>query len=288
MLLALRVHPSRRADLLSDETLRFLPSVETQEYIDGFGNACTRIVAPAGRITISSAFEILDHGQPDPVALDARQQAIGELPDEVLVYLLGSRYCDTDRLGDFAWATFGATPPGWARVQAIADFVHERIRFDYQRADPRRTASGGLEGRAGVCRDFAHLAITLCRAMNIPARYCTGYLGDIGVPAAPYPMDFSAWLEVWLDGRWHTFDPRHNTPRIGRILMATGRDATDVALSTSFGAATLAGFRVVTEEIRDGAQPALRAEPDARPCQAGMPPASRVAVFAEALPADGG
>jgi transglutaminase-like putative cysteine protease len=183
---------------------------------------------------------------------------------------------------------FGATQPGWARVQAISDFVHRRIRFDYQRADPRRTASGGLKGRAGVCRDFAHLAIALCRAMNIPARYCTGYLGDIGVPPAPYPMDFSAWMEVWLDGRWHTFDPRHNTPRIGRILMATGRDATDVAISTSFGAATLADFRVVTEEVRNGAQPALRAEPDARPCQGGMPPASRVEVFAEALPADGG
>ena len=185
MLLMLRVHPSRRTDLLTDEILRFTPAVQAHDYIDAFGNACTRILAPAGSITISTEFVIFDHGRPDVVAPDARQHDIGEIPDDVLVFLLGSRYCDTDRLADFAWATFGATPPGWARVQAICDFVHGHIRFDYQHADPLRTASGGLEDRTGVCRDFAHLAITLCRCMNIPARYCTGYLGDIGVPPVP-------------------------------------------------------------------------------------------------------
>ena len=284
MLLALRIHPSRRSDLLTDEALRFTPALHAHDYTDAFGNVCTRILAPAGRTTISTDFEIFDPGRPDAVDPGARQHDIGELPDAVLVYLLGSRYCDTDRLGDFAWATFGATPPGWPRVQAICDFVHERIRFDYQKADPLRTASGGLDDRTGVCRDFAHLAIALCRCMNIPARYCTGYLGDIGVPPVDYPMDFSAWFEAWLDGRWFAFDARHNIPRIGRILMATGRDATDVALSTSFGASTLAGFKVVTEEVAHAAPHLLQEAAARRPCEVDMPPASRVAVFADALP----
>jgi transglutaminase-like putative cysteine protease len=249
MLLALNIHPSRRADLLTDQVLSFSPAVEARDYLDGFGNVCTRIVAPAGRTTISTGFEIYDSGRPDVVVPDARQHDIGELPDEVLVFLLGSRYCDTDRLGDFAWATFAHTPPGWARVQAIVDFVHDHIAFNYQNADATRTAFGGFHDRTGVCRDFAHLAIALCRCMNIPARYCTGYLGDIGIPPVDYPMDFSAWFEVFLGGHWYTFDARHNRPRIGRILMATGRDATDVALSTSFGASRLVGFTVVTDEV---------------------------------------
>ncbi len=249
MLLALNIHPSRRVDLLTDQVLSFTPAVEARNYLDGFGNVCTRIEAPAGRTTISTSFEIYDSGRPDVVVPDARQHDIGDLPDDVLVFLLGSRYCDTDRLGDFAWATFANTPPGWARVQAIVDFVHDHIAFNYQNADATRTAFGGFNDRTGVCRDFAHLAITLCRCMNIPARYCTGYLGDIGVPAVPDPMDFSAWFEVFLGGHWYTFDARHNRPRIGRILMATGRDATDVALSTSFGASRLVGFTVVTDEV---------------------------------------
>ncbi len=249
MLLALNIHPSRRADLLTEQRLTFTPPVEVRDYVDGFGNVCTRIVAPAGVTTIATSFEIYDHGRPDPVVPDAVQHDIRDLPDEVLVFLLGSRYCDTDRLGDFAWAQFGQTAPGWSRVQAICDFVHGHIAFNYQNADPLRTAHGGFTDRTGVCRDFAHLAITLCRAMNIPARYCTGYLGDIGVPPVPDPMDFSAWFEAWLGGHWHTFDARHNRPRIGRILMATGRDATDVAISTSFGASRLVGFTVVTDEI---------------------------------------
>jgi len=207
----------------------------------------SRITAPAGLTTITTAFEIYDSGQSDVVAADAIQHNIKDLPDDVLVFLLGSRYCETDRLADFAWSTFAKAPLGWGRVQAICDFVHDRIAFAY---DPLRTAFGAYTDKTGVCRDFAHLAVTLCRCMNIPARYCTGYLGDIGVPPVPDPMDFSAWFEVYLSGRWYTFDARHNTPRVGRILMATGRDATDVALSTAFGIARLARFEVTCEEIQ--------------------------------------
>ena len=250
MLLALDVHPSRHRDLLSDSDIRFDPPVNVRAYLDGFGNACTRITAPAGILAISTEFDIHDSGRPDAVVPNAIQHPIADLPDNVLVYLLGSRYCDTDRLADFAWANFSEVPSGWGRVQAICDFVHSHIAFDYQKADPLRTAHGGYMDRAGVCRDFAHLAITLCRCMNIPARYCTGYLGDIGIAPVPDPMDFSAWFEAYLGGHWYTFDARHNTPRIGRILMATGRDATDVALSTSFGVSRLVRFEVVTEEVR--------------------------------------
>ena len=249
MLLVLDIHPSRRVDLLSEQAIVFDQPIEARGYIDGFGNSCTRIVAPAGVTTISTLFDIYDDGNPDIVDQTAVQHDVKDLPDDVLVFLLGSRYCDTDRLGDFAWARFGQTAPGWARVQAICDFVHNHIRFDYQNADALRTAYGGYIEQTGVCRDFAHLAITLCRCMNIPARYCTGYLGDIGLPPVPDPMDFSAWFQVYLSGHWFTFDARHNKPRIGRILMATGRDATDVALSTSFGPSRLARFEVITEEI---------------------------------------
>jgi transglutaminase-like putative cysteine protease len=231
MLLVLNIHPSRRADLLTDQVLSFDRPIEAWSYLDSFGNACSRIVAPPGLTTISTEFEIYDDGMPDPVPQNAFQHDIKDLPDDVLVFLLGSRYCDTDRLADFAWKTFSATPLGWPRVQAILDFAHNHITFNYQNADPLRTAFGGFTDRTGVCRDFAHLAITLCRCMNIPARYCTGY------------------LQVYLGGRWNTVDARHNKPRIGRILMATGRDATDVALSTAFGPAILASFQVTTEEI---------------------------------------
>ena len=198
---------------------------------------------------MSADFIIRDSGKPDPVALDAVQHPVEDLPDDVLLFLLGSRYCDTDKLSNIAWSLFGNTPPGWARVQAIVDFVHNHIRFDYQKADDTRTAFDGYTQREGVCRDYAHLAIALCRCMNIPARYCTGYLGDIGIPPVPYPMDFSAWFEVFLSGRWYTFDARHNTPRIGRIVMARGRDATDCALTTSFGRAPLMQFEVHTDEV---------------------------------------
>ena len=249
MLLVLNIHRSRRVDLLTEQVLSFDRPIEAWSYTDVFGNACSRIVAPPGLTTISTSFEIYDDGLPDPIPADAVQHDISHLPDDVLVYLLGSRYCDTDRLADFAWKTFSNTPFGWPRVQAILDFAHNRITFDYMKADPLRTAFGGFTDRIGVCRDFAHLAITLCRCMNIPARYCTGYLGDIGVPPDLNPMDFSAWFEVYLSGRWYTVDARHNKPRIGRILMATGRDATDVALSTAFGPADLKRFDVITDEV---------------------------------------
>jgi transglutaminase-like putative cysteine protease len=249
MLLVLNVHPSRRPDLLTDQVLSFSQPIAAWNYTDSFGNSCTRIVAPPGLTTISTVFEIYDSGQPDAVPLDAQQHEIKDLPDDVLVFLLGSRYCDTDRLSDFAWATFSQTKPGWPRVQAIADFVHGHIEFDYLKADLLRTAHGGYCDKTGVCRDFAHLAVTLCRCLNIPARYCTGYLGDIGVPPDPAPMDFSAWFEVYLGGHWHTVDARHNVPRIGRILMGTGRDATDVAISTAFGPAVLKQFDVMTVEV---------------------------------------
>lgn len=249
MLLALKIHPSRRSDLLTPEVLSFSPQVQTRDYIDGFGNVCTRLTAPAGRLTVSTEFDIYDSGQPDVVATEARQHDISDLPDDVLVFLLGSRYCETDRLSNIAWTLFEYTTPGWARVQAILDWVHNHIRFDYQRADATRTAYGAYIEQVGVCRDYTHLAVAFLRCMNIPTRYCTGYLGDIGNVPVPGPMDFSAWLEVYLGGHWYTVDARNNTPRIGRVLMARGRDATDVALSTQFGPATLAGFHVVTDEV---------------------------------------
>ena len=249
MLLMLSVHPSRQQDLLSDHVIRFSPNVEARDCLDAFGNVCTRLVAPPGLIELSNEFLISDSGLPDEINNHAEQWPVGDLPDEALPYLLGSRYCDTQKLSDQAWAMFGGIAGGWQRVQAICDYVHDRIEFGYHHARCDRTASEGHEERIGVCRDFAHLAVTLCRSMNIPARYCTGYLGDIGVPADPAPMDFSAWFEVFLEGRWYTFDARHNHPRVGRIVIARGRDAADVAISTTFGSAALARFTVVTEEV---------------------------------------
>jgi len=240
-------------DLLSPQHFAFTPDVAHSDYYDSYGNICTRVVAPAGRLEITADFLIHDSGEPDAHAPEAHQHQVEDLPGEVLVYLLGSRYCDTEHLLDVAWREFGASPKGWPLVQAIVDYTHNRITFGYQHACATRTAFGGYTDRLGVCRDFAHLAITLCRCMNIPARYCTGYLGDIGVPKDPAPMDFSAWFEVYLGGRWYTFDARHNHPRIGRIVMARGRDATDVALSTAFGPNTLAKFEVVTDEILENA-----------------------------------
>jgi transglutaminase-like putative cysteine protease len=249
MILMLTVHPSRAKDLLTEQKLLTAPKILRREYRDMFGNVCTRIVAPPGFLEFKTDFEICDSGRPDEVVPHARQHPIEELPDDALVFLLGSRYCDTQNLSDFAWRTFGASKPGWGRVQAICDFAHNHIKFGYPYARDDRTASDAHRERVGVCRDFAHLAITLCRCMNIPARYCTGYLGDIGVPPDTAPMDFSAWFEAFLDGRWFTFDARHNRPRIGRILIAYGRDASDVAISTSFGSAKLARFTVITEEV---------------------------------------
>jgi transglutaminase-like putative cysteine protease len=219
------------------------------QHLDEFGNLFTRVRAPAGPIVFSSSFVIEDSGAPDPQNWDARHIPVEDLPDETLPFLLGSRYCETDRMSALAWSLFGHTPPGWARVQAIVDYAHGRIEFGYRHACATRTAEQGHAEGVGVCRDYAHLAVTLCRAMNIPARYCNGYLGDIGVPYSPAPMDFSAWFEVYLEGGWHTFDARHNTPRIGRIVIARGRDAADVAMTHTFGTAWLTQFEVITDEI---------------------------------------
>jgi transglutaminase-like putative cysteine protease len=251
IVLMLSVHPARQQDLLTEHRISFSPGVRSRNYLDIFGNVCTRLVAPAGTFNVRHRFLIADTGRPDEVALDARQWEIDRLPDEALVFLLGSRYCDTEKLSNLAWQLFGSISSGWQRVQAICDYVHDRIVFGYHHARCDRTASEGHQEGVGVCRDFAHLAVTLCRCMNIPARYCTGYLGDIGVPRDPAPMDFSAWFEVFLGGRWYTFDARHNHPRIGRILIGRGRDAADVAISTTFGPAQLMHFSVLTEEVND-------------------------------------
>jgi len=243
----LSVHPSRQGDLLEPDELQIEPAVSATSYLDSFGNRCTRFVAPAGRLRLTSSALVYDSGQPDAVNQSARECPVGDLPDDVLTYLLSSRYCEVDRFSSIAFELFGTTRPGWARVQAICEWVHEKVTFDYSRARPTKTALDVLTERVGVCRDFQHLAVTLCRAMNIPARYATGYLGDIGVPPGG-PMDFSALFEVYLEDRWWTFDARHNVPRIGRVLMAVGRDASDVAITTSFGQADLRWFSVVTEE----------------------------------------
>jgi len=256
MLLMLSVHPERQQDLLTPHRLTFSPDVGSRDYLDVFGNISTRLVAPRGRLRIRNRFIIADSGKADQVAPDAEQWDIDRLPNDALIYLLGSRYCDTQKLSDLAWAQFGNISGGWQRVQAICDYVHDRIEFGYHHARNDRTAAEGHEERRGVCRDFAHLAVALCRCVNIPARYCTGYLGDIGVPRDPAPMDFSAWFEVFLGGQWYTFDARHNHPRIGRILIARGRDAADVAISTSFGSAQLSHFSVITEEIDEKGRPA--------------------------------
>jgi transglutaminase-like putative cysteine protease len=248
MLLTLNVHYTRVPHLTGPDHVLTTPAIPQVGYRDGFGNWCTRIVAPPGVISISTNAVINDDGQPDPVFPDAVQHAVEYLPGETLVFLLGSRYCETDRLSELAWSMFGTTPQGWARVSAICDFVHAHITFDYAQARATRTALEAYQERVGVCRDFAHLAVTLCRCMNISARYCTGYLGDFGVPASPSPMDFSAWFEVFLGGQWHTFDARHNRPRIGRVLIAQGRDAADAAISNTFGPAELTQFRVWSHE----------------------------------------
>jgi len=249
MLLVLSLHPSRLPDLLTPQNLHVDPRIPAKDYRDGFGNICTRIQAPAGLTTFSADFTVYDTGHADEIDTSAEEVPLDRLPDDTLVYLLGSRYCDTDRLLAIAWSLFANAPHGWGRVQAICDFVHQHLTFGYEHAKVSRTAFDGYTERIGVCRDFAHLAVALCRCMNIPARYCTGYLGDIGVPPDPAPMDFSAWFEAFLGGRWYTFDARHNHPRIGRLLMARGRDATDVALMTTSGPSRLAGFEVITEEV---------------------------------------
>ena len=251
MILMLNIHFTRVSDLVMPDHIITNPPIPMQAYRDGFGNWCTRIVAPAGQTRISTTAVINDSGLPDVVEPYAVQHAVEDLPADTLVFLLGSRYCETDRLSETAWALFGQTPLGWPRVQAICDFVHNHISFGYEHARMTRTALEAYNERQGVCRDYTHLAIAFCRCLNIPARYCTGYLGDIGVPASPEPMDFSAWFEAYLGGRWYIFDARNNTPRIGRVLIAQGRDAADVPLSNTFGPNLLRQFTVWTDEVRE-------------------------------------
>ena len=235
MILMLNIHYTRVSDLLIADHIITGPPTPITAYRDGFGNWCSRIVAPPGDIRISTDALVNDSGLPDLVDGGAPQHAVEDLPAEILVFLLGSRYCETDRLSETAWSLFGHTPLGWPRVKAICDFVHGHLAFGYQHARATRTALEAFNERMGVCRDYTHLAIAFCRCMNIPARYCTGYLSDVGTPP-PYAVgDFAAWIEAWIGGRWHLFDPRNNVPRIGRILMARGRDAADVAIATTFG-----------------------------------------------------
>jgi transglutaminase-like putative cysteine protease len=249
MILMLYLHPSRTATTRKPDRLEVEPNLPVSEYIDGYGNRCGRVFVPAGRVVFRNEALVDDCGLPDLQVGNAPQHNVQDLPSDVLLYLLPSRYCEVDsELKDVAWTLFGKTAPGWPRVQAICNFVHQHIRFDYMKARANRTALEIYRERAGVCRDFMHLAITFCRNCNIPARYCTGYLGDIGVPPVPSPMDFSAWFEAFLGGQWYAFDARNNVPRIGRVLMARGRDAADVALTTIFGLNQLQSFKVWTED----------------------------------------
>ena len=249
MVLMLNVHHSRVSDIVVPDLLTTEPTLPIHAYHDAFGNWCSRIVAPGGRIRITSTAIVNDAGAPDPYVPDAEQHRVEDLPDEVLLYLMGSRYCETDRLSEIAWQLFGQTPPGWARVQAICDFVHNHIVFDYMAARSTKTAWEAYHEGRGVCRDYAHLAAAFTRCMNIPARYCTGYLSDINVPPPHSLMDFAGWFEAYLGGQWHTFDPRNNKPLYGRVLIARGRDAVDVPISVTFGPNVLVGFQVVTEEV---------------------------------------
>ncbi|WP_029006753.1 transglutaminase-like domain-containing protein [Azospirillum halopraeferens] len=249
MIVMLNVHHSRVADLECPDRLVTAPSVAIDSYRDSFGNWCCRLIAPTGRFTLGTDGIINDDGNPDPVDLGVTQRSVETLPPDTLLFLLGSRYCETDLLSEEAWRLFGGTPPGWLRVQAICDFVHRHVAFGYEHSRATRTAAETYAERRGVCRDYAHLAIAFCRCMNIPARYCTGYVSDIGLPPPYAPMDFAAWIEVFLGDRWWVFDPRNNTPRIGRVMIARGRDAADVPLTHSFGPSTLVGFRVWTEEF---------------------------------------
>jgi transglutaminase-like putative cysteine protease len=249
MVLMLYTHPSRAASLRAADWIRVEPDAPVEIYTDAFGNYCGRLVAAAGKLRLWDSTLIEDSGKPDPVRADAPQTPVEDLPPAVLPFLLSSRYCEVDKLTDVAWTLFGQTQPGWPRVQAVCDWVHANVQFGYAFANPSKSACDVYQQRTGVCRDLNHLALTFCRCLAIPARYVTGYLGDIGVPQSSAPMDFSGWFEAYLDGKWYTFDARHNMPRIGRVVMARGRDAVDVALTTSFGPTTLEKFVVYTDAV---------------------------------------
>ena len=251
MILTLHIHFTRVSDIIVPDHLITRPSIPITAYHDSFGNWCSRIVAPKGESRLSTDAIVNDTGEPDVVNPAARQHLVQDLPGETLLFLLGSRYCETDLLSEVAWQLFEQSSTGWGRVQAICNFVHQRIIFNYEHARPTKTAWETFNERSGVCRDFTHLAIALCRCMNIPARYCTGYLSDIGVPPPDGPNDFAAWFEAYLGSQWYIFDPRNNEPRIGRVLIARGRDAADVPISNAFGPNTLKSFKVWSDEISD-------------------------------------
>jgi transglutaminase-like putative cysteine protease len=260
MILTVHVHDTRAHDLVIPDRLITEPVIPISGYRDSFGNQCDRVLAPAGRLRLTTDCIVRDSGQPDEMIFGAGQDSVQDIPESNLVFLLGSRYCETDLLSETAWRLFFNVAPGYPRVQAICDYVHNHIAFNYQNASATRTARQAFNERTGVCRDFAHLSIAFCRAMNIPARYCTGYLSDLGT-LPPYGAgDFAAWFEAWIGGRWHTFDPRNNVPRVGRILMARGRDASDVAIATTFGPNILESFRVWTDELPNGEMPAAMRE----------------------------
>jgi transglutaminase-like putative cysteine protease len=250
MMLMLYTHPDHAGRMRKTEKLQVEPHTHVDEFTDWFGNHAARLLAPRGKLRLSYDNVIEDSGEPEPKIDGAELHPVDELPRECLQFLLASRYCEVDRMLEMAWDLFGKTPPTWERVQAVMDWVQSNVKFGYEFARPTKTAFDMCSERQGVCRDFQHLAITLLRALNVPARYATGYLGDIGVPPAPFPMDFSAWFEVYLGGKWYTLDARHNEPRIGRVLQARGRDAVDVALTTSFGSARLEKFDVWTDELK--------------------------------------
>ena len=252
MILTLNVHYTRVSDLIIPDHLISDPPVPLTAYRDNYGNWCSRIIAPSGQLKLSADALIRDTGRPDMVNFGARQTPVENLPDDTLIFLLGSRYCETDRLSETAWQLFDKSPTGWARVQTICDFVNRHLTFGYQHANRTKTALEAYQDRTGVCRDYAHLAITFCRCMNIPARYCTGYLGDIGMPPPYGVMDFAGWFEAYLDGSWYTFDARNNIPRIGRVLIARGRDAADVAICSTFGPNNLVSFKIRTDEVVTG------------------------------------
>jgi len=245
------VHSDARSGVVEESALEVSPPTPAQQFIDDQGNVVRRLSAPAGAMSLRLDGVFHCDGSTDEVNASAELLPVSDLPPETLQFLRPSRYCETELLSDFAWGQFGAVSGGWARVQAVCDFVHQRLRFSYPEARPTRTASEAMAEGVGVCRDFTHLAVTLCRCLNIPARYCNGYLGDIGVPPDPAPMDFNAWFEAFIGGRWFTFDARHNQPRIGRILIARGRDAADIPMIATFGSHWLTRFTVVTEEVRE-------------------------------------
>lgn len=249
MVALLNVHPSRVGDLRAPDEVQATPPLQMENFTDSFGNRCTRFVAPKGELRLSNSTLIYDSGEADLINPDARGVPVQELPPDILRYLYNSRYCEVDRFSTIALELFGAVPPGWSRVQAVCDWVQAKVSFGYQYARPTKTALDVFTERFGVCRDFQHLAVTLCRALNIPARYVTGYLPDVDMPASPSLPDFSAWFEAYLEDRWWTFDARHNRQRVGRVLIATGRDASDVAITTSFGIANLTQFTVITEKV---------------------------------------